>query len=179
MCTLLEEWLYNTYIILEGEYKMTYVRTKEELQAAIDRKDDEIIVVGELAEKIKPIVKLKRFSENKIARVMSLVPVLCKASKNISVLSGLGRNVVSSGLGGMLNDGTILRRMPPKSVQGFTGPEIIIIIMVVTATGLAIIALQKDYDVDLSMHPIEGIRFKAKRKKKDVEEDDVNCKNDN
>ena len=138
---------------------MTYVRTKEELQAAIDRKDDEIIVVGKLAEKIKPIVKLKRFSKNKIARVISLVPVLSKASSNISALSRMGGNTVLSGIG----NSTICRRIMPRTVQGFTGGEIIIIIMVIAATGLAIIALLKDYDVDLGMNPKDGIKFKASR----------------
>lgn len=37
---------------------MTYVTTKEELKAAIERKDPEIIVTGELAKELKPIAKL-------------------------------------------------------------------------------------------------------------------------
>lgn len=37
---------------------MTYVTTKEELEAAIERKDPEIIVTGKLAKELKPIAKL-------------------------------------------------------------------------------------------------------------------------
>ena len=118
------------------ETEMTYVRTKEELQAAVDRKDAEIIVVGELAKKIEPIVKLKSLSKTKIAAILVLVPGLIAAS------------ILVPG-GGAVSAGVITKFAAAKGITALTGQEILILATIIAVTGLAIIALMRDYNVKI------------------------------
>ena len=143
---------------------MVYVKTKKELQIAVERREQEIIVVGELAEKLKPIYKLKKFSKSKINRALALIPLLNDSLSIISPLVNIGNNsIVLSGIRKIVEGGLLKNNTNSRVLQGFTGGEIIIIIMIIIAAGLAVMALLRDYDIDLTMNPIEGIRFKAKK----------------
>lgn len=145
---------------------MVYVKTKKGLQRAVERKEQEIIVVGELAEKLKPIVKLKNFSKSKMNRAISLISLFDSTPDFISSFGNIGNSlVVLPGIHKMVEVGLTMRNIDSKMIQGFSGAELIIIIMVLTAAGLTIIALLRDYDVDLEMKPLEGVRFRANRTK--------------
>ena len=143
---------------------MVYVKTKKELQIAVERREREIIVVGELAEKLKPIYKLKKFSKSKMNRAISLIPLLNDSLSIISPLVNIGNNsIVLSGIRKIVEGGLLKNNTNSRVLQGFTGAEIIFIIMILTAAGLAVMALLRDYDIDLKMNPIDGIRFNAKK----------------
>ena len=116
---------------------MTYVKTKEELQAAVDRKDEEIIVVGELAKKIEPIVKLKNLSKTKIAAIILIVPALVAAS------------VIVPGAGGVVSSAVIAKFVATTGVKALTGTELLILATIIGVVGLSVIALLRDYDVKI------------------------------
>ena len=54
------QFLNNYEGYCDREKNMTYVKTKKELQDAVKRKDEEIIVVGKLAKKLKEFAKIQR-----------------------------------------------------------------------------------------------------------------------
>jgi uncharacterized membrane protein YjjP (DUF1212 family) len=78
---------------------MAAVRTKEELKAAVDRKDAEIVVLGELAEKTNNIMKLKKYSRYALVALAVLVASISAApltgGTSLFVASPVATSIVS------------------------------------------------------------------------------------
>lgn len=131
---------------------MTYVTTKEELEAAIERKDPEIIVTGKLAKKLKPIAKL--------TGEMSKIGPWLAAGTGIAVL-------ISIVTGGM-------SAIPMYFVQGavaategpVAGGELGILITLCVTFGVVTIAgMLLNYNIEVDLGGRSIIRMSLKKEK--------------
>lgn len=103
---------------------MTIVRTKEELKAAKENKVAEIVVVGELAQKLK---KAKKIAVLGSASIAALTVALGVATVTAPVTGGL----------------SYLAAAP---VAALTGAEVAAIIAVSTVGLALVLAVYKDYE---------------------------------
>lgn len=125
---------------------MTYVTTKKELQDAIKRKDAEIMVSGDIAKKLKGIVKLKALPEKQQAALIAL----------ITGGSAVGIGTAIAAIAAVpVTGGTSLAALPAAFLIGGAGAGvssgvIAIVLAIIAVVGVAtIVALLKDYDVEM------------------------------
>lgn len=128
---------------------MSYVTTKEELKAAIERKDSEIIVSGKAAEQLKPILKLQKemskilpwIAGTGAAAIVAAAPAIPTGGLSLAVLSPV---LVAEGVAAGV------------SISGIMG-----VLGLVLVFGVVIFALMNNYDV--VMRPDGTIYLKANK----------------
>ncbi len=118
---------------------MSYVTTKEELKAAIERKDSEIIVSGKAAEQLKPILKLQK-----------------EMSKILPWIAGTGAAAIVAAAAAIPTGGLSLAALSPVlvvegvaagvSIQGILG-----VLGLVLVFGTVIFAILNDYNVEMGV----------------------------
>lgn len=128
---------------------MSYVTTKEELKAAIERKDSEIIVSGKAAEQLKPILKLQK-----------------EMSKILPWIAGTGAAAIVAAAAAIPTGGLSLAVLSPVLVAegmaaGVSISGIMGVLGLVLVFGVVIFALMNNYDV--VMRPDGTIYLKANK----------------
>lgn len=132
---------------------MTHVTTKKELKEAIKRNDDEIVVSGKLAKKLKGFVKLKKLTKKQKAALI----VFITGSGAVAI----GAIATAGVTGGLSVAGASAYLVATAPAQGVSIGTIITIIALVGAIGLSAIALLKDYDVEVKAGDV--FYFKANK----------------
>lgn len=108
------------------------VTTKEELEKAVNDKVDEIIVVGELAEKLKKTQKMQNMSGAGLKALAVAASVAAGAVVTAPATGGLSSFAGFAAVGG---------------AAVMTGTSVVVIVAIVT-TGLVLLtAMYKDYDL--------------------------------
>lgn len=130
---------------------MTIVRTKAELEQAVERKDREIIIEGALAEKLKPIAKLKNISKAKFLVLGGIVPMVIASMMILTK-------------GGTVSITAIEKFITSNNIKELTGEELIALVAVVGVLGLLYLAVVKNYDVELEYDKEGKLRIKLVRK---------------
>ena len=124
---------------------MTYVKTKKQLEEAVKRKDKEIIVVGELAEKLKGFAKLQELSSTKMAKLLAFL-----AGAGLIAAASIIAAAPTSGLSLPAGAMAFVAAAPAYGVS--TGTASIAVVLIV-ASGLATcVALLNDYTVDIGFN---------------------------
>lgn len=118
---------------------MSYVTTKEELKAAIERKDSEIIVSGKVAEQLKPILKLQK-----------------EMSKILPWIAGTGAAVIVAAAAAIPTGGLSIAALSPVFVAegmaaGVSIPGIMAVLGLVLVFGTVIFAILNDYNVEMGV----------------------------
>ena len=127
-------------ILCEGEMMQVEVSTKEDLKCAYKARVDTIVVVGELAKKMK-----------KVEPIRKVKPI---------ALGGLGLLAGASVMGGPFGS------FSAASIAAMTGLEIGIVV-IATSIGLSlIISLFRDYETEMSVElGADTVKYTLKRKR--------------
>lgn len=130
---------------------MVTVKTKEELKKAIDKKEEEIFLEGEIAEqytKLKPLFKL---SMPKLIAIEGLILLVIGAGAATAPLTAGGSFVLS-----------VAAATPIATLSGI---EVALIILAASVGISLIITSTKEYDFDFDVEMSDKIpRVKFKRK---------------
>ena len=132
---------------------MTYVRTKKELEEAVKRKDNEIIVVGDLAEKLKGFAKLQELSSTKMAKLLAFL-----AGAGFIAATAIATAGLTGGLSLPAGAVAFVAAAPAQGVSA--GTATIVIVLIATIGLVTCGALSNDYDAEIrSDHRILEIKF--------------------
>lgn len=132
---------------------MTYVSTKKELQEAVKRKDEKIVVSGKLAKKIKGFAKLKKLSKKQMTALIAFAT----GSGAVAIAAV----ATAAPTGGLSVAGATVALVAAAPAAGVSIGTVIVLIALVGAIGLSAIALLKDYDFEVKVG--EQLYFKAKK----------------
>ena len=131
---------------------MVKVTTKKELQEAIKRKEDVIVVTGDLAKKMKGIAKLKGLSNKEKAALVTLL-----TGSGAVAVAAIAAGIPTGGLSVAAATAALVAAAPTVGVSAST---ILAAIALIGVLGLSFIALLKDYDIEAELPG--GYKFKGK-----------------
>lgn len=134
---------------------MTYVKTKKELQDAVKRKDEEIIVVGKLAKKLKEFAKIQRLSAKQMLALLTFL-----AGSGAAATAAIA---AAGPTGGLSIPGGIVLFLKAAPAAGVPVETAWVVIGIVGVIGLTCIALLKEYDVDVVING-HGVEIHYRRK---------------
>lgn len=135
---------------------MTYVRTKKELEEAVKRKDNEIIVVGDFAEKLKGFAKLQELSSTKMAKLLAFL-----AGAGLITATAIATAGLTGGLSLPAGAMAFVAVAPAQGVSA--GTATVVIVLIATIGLVTCAALLNDYDAEIrSNHRILEIKFTKK-----------------
>ena len=128
---------------------MTYVTTVKELQDAVERKDEEIMVSADLAKKLKGIIKLKKLSKQQQTALIALI-----AGGGVGI-GGLAIAVAAAPVtgGASLLAAAPLAAFAASAAGGASisaGVVAIIITLIAVVGVVTVVALLKDYDLEMA-----------------------------
>jgi len=136
---------------------MTYVTTKKELEIAVERKDEEIMVTGKLAIKMKGFVKLQKLSNKQRATLIAFV-----TGAGAAMIAGIAVAAATAiPTGGLSIAGMTATFIVAATSAGVSSGTAVAIVALVCATGLSALALLKGYDCEVKAG--KDLYFKAKK----------------
>lgn len=122
------------YIFKEDSMESRIVKTKEQLQKAYDEKVDKIIVEGKLAKKIKKTQKLKYVTMATVAGLGGAIAIVAGGIATAPMTGGVSLAVSGSAV---------------AAISAQTGLSFAAVIMAVSVGVSLLVAVFKDYDVEV------------------------------
>lgn len=130
---------------------MVYVETKEELKAAVERKEQEIVVGGKLATKLKGLAKLKKISQKQRVALLALL-----AGSGATAVAAVAAAPVTGGMSVVAGKLALAVAAPAEGVPVSAAVAIIGVIGII---GLTAISLLRDYNIDMNFGEGKNIKF--------------------